>query len=127
MSKWNEVRTEPTLERRTRRQFSGVEKQRLLAEMDALPRGEKGGWLRRNGLYAAQLSDWRKALNDTGVQGLEPKAGGRKPTDPREREIERLKRDKTRLEQRLEAAEELIDLQKKLSGLLEKARNEPPQ
>lgn len=127
MNTTNEVKTEPTLERRTRRQFSSAEKQRLLAEMDALPRGEKGAWLRRNGLYSAQLSDWRKALNETGTQGLEPKPGGRKSKDPRDREIERLKHDKAQLEQRVETAEELIDLQKKLSGLLEKARNEPSQ
>ena len=124
MSGSNEVEPEPSLERRTRRQFSGAEKQRLLAEMDALPRGEKGAWLRRNGLYAAQLAQWRKALTESGVQGLEPKTGGRKPADPREREIERLKRDKARLEQRLQTAEELIDLQKKLSGVLDRARNE---
>lgn len=127
VSEDNEVATEPSLERRTRRRFSGTEKQRLLAELDALPRGEKGAWLRRNGLYAAQLANWRKALHETGTQGLEPKAGGRKPADPREREIERLKRDKARLERRLETAEDLIELQKKLSGLLDKARNEPPQ
>lgn len=127
MNTTNEIKTEPTLERRTRRQFSGAEKKRLLAEMDALPRGEKGAWLRRNGLYSAQLSDWRKALNETGTKGLEPQAGGRKPKDPRDREIERLKRDKARLAHRLETAEDLIDLQKKLSGLLEKARNEPSQ
>lgn len=124
MSESNEVEPEPSLERRTRRQFSGAEKKRLVEEMDALPRGEKGAWLRRNGLYAAQLATWRKALAETGEQGLEPKTGGRKPADAREREIERLRRDKARLEQRLETAEALIELQKKLSGLLDRARNE---
>lgn len=124
MSESNEVEPEPSLERRTRRQFSGAEKKRLVEEMDALARGEKGAWLRRNGLYAAQLATWRKALAETGERGLEPKTGGRKPADPREREIERLRRDKARLEQRLETAEELIELQKKLSGLLDRARNE---
>jgi transposase-like protein len=119
-----EVEAEPNLERRTRRQFSGAEKKRLLEEMDALPRGEKGAWVRRNGLYAGQLANWRKALAETGERGLEPETGGRKPADPREREIERLKRDKARLEQRLQTAEDLIDLQKKLSGLLDRARNE---
>ena len=64
MSESNEVLSEPTLERRTRRRFSAAEKQRLLAEADALPHGEQGAWLRRNGLYAAQLSQWRKALAD---------------------------------------------------------------
>jgi hypothetical protein len=46
----NEVVTEPTLERRTRRRLSAAEKQRLLAEAAALPRGQQGAWLRRNGL-----------------------------------------------------------------------------
>ena len=36
MSESNEVLSEPTLERRTRRRFSAAEKQRLLAEADAL-------------------------------------------------------------------------------------------
>lgn len=124
MSKSYEVEPEPNLERRTRRQFSGAEKKRLLEEMDALPRGEKGAWLRRNGLYAGQLTIWRKALAESGTRGLEPKTGGRKAADPRDRELERLRRDKAQLEQRLQTAEDLIDLQKKLSGLLDRARDE---
>lgn len=124
MNTLNEVKTRPTLEQYTRRQFSGVEKKRLLAEMDGWPRGEKGAWLRRNGLYAVQLLDWRKTLHETGTKGLEPQAGGRKSKDPRVREVERLKRDKAKLEHRLETAEELIELQKKLSGLHDKAPNE---
>lgn len=124
MSKSYEVEPEPNLERRTRRQFSGAEKKRLLEEMDALTRGEKGAWLRRNGLYAGQLTIWRKALAESGTRGLEPKTGGRKAADPRDRELERLRRDKAQLEQRLQTAEDLIDLQKKLSGLLDRARNE---
>lgn len=66
MSESNEVLTEPKLERRTRRRFSTAEKQRLLAEADALPHGEQGAWLRRNGLYAAQLSQWRKTFAEQG-------------------------------------------------------------
>jgi transposase-like protein len=125
VSESTEVLTEPKLERRTRRRFSAAEKQRLLAEADALPHGEQGAWLRRNGLYAAQLSQWRKALAEQGTQGLEPKRGGRQPADPRDREIERLRRENTRLERRAQVAEDLVALQKKLSDLLEQARSEP--
>ena len=125
MSESTEVLTEPKLERRTRRRFSAAEKQRLLAEADALPHGEQGAWLRRNGLYAAQLSQWRKALAEQGTQGLERKRGGRQPADPRDREIERLRRENTRLERRAQVAEDLVALQKKLSDLLEQARSEP--
>ncbi|WP_435104360.1 hypothetical protein [Arhodomonas sp. AD133] len=58
MDESNEVPTDPSLERRTRRRFSGADKQRLIAEFDGLGRGEKGPWLRRNGLYASQLANW---------------------------------------------------------------------
>ena len=124
MSDSNEVPTDPTLERRTRRRFSAVEKQRLLAEADALPRGEKGEWLRRNGLYAAQLTQWRQTLAESGTQGLEPKSGGRKPIDPRDREIAKLRREKERLAHRAQVAEELVELQKKLRDLVARAGND---
>jgi transposase-like protein len=127
VSESNEVLTEPKLERRTRRRFSAAEKQRLLAQADALPHGEQGAWLRRNGLYAAQLSQWRKALVEQGAQGLEPKPGGRKPADPRDREIARLRRENARLEQRARVAEDLVALQKKLSALFEQVHSEPVQ
>jgi transposase-like protein len=125
VSESNEVLTEPKLERRTRRRFSAAEKQRLLAEADALPQGEQGAWLRRNGLYAAQLSQWRKALAEQGAQGLEAKPSGRRGADPRDREIERLRRENARLEHRAQVAEDLVELQKKLSTLFEQVHSAP--
>jgi len=127
MSKSHEVITEPSLERRTRRQFSSAEKRRLLEEHDALPRGDKGAWLRQQGLYAAQLANWRKTLEEQGSQGLEPKTGGRKPKDARDRRIEELERDKARLERRLHIAEESVELQKKFFALVEDAKSENSQ
>lgn len=123
----NEVPTEPDLERRTRRQFSSADKQRLLGEYDALPRGEKGAWLRRQGLYGAQLANWRKTLTEQGTQGLAPKAGGRKAKDARDRRIEELEREKARLERRAKVAEDLVDLQKKCFALVEDAQSESSQ
>jgi transposase-like protein len=127
VSESNEVLTEPKLERRTRRRFSAAEKRRLLTEADALPHGEQGAWLRRNGLYAAQLSQWRKTLAAQGTEGLAPKRGGRQPSDPRDREIERLRRENARLEHRARVAEDLVALQKKLSALFEQVHSEPVQ
>jgi len=123
----NEVQTEPSLERRTRRRFSGADKQRLVTEFEALGRGEKGEWLRRNGLYASQLANWRKTLAEAGSAGLEPSNGGRKPKDPRERRIEELEREKKRLEQRARVAEDVVALQKKLFALIEDAHSERSQ
>jgi hypothetical protein len=112
VSKSTEVLTEPTLERCTRRRFSAAEEQRLRAQADALPHGEQNAWLRSNGLYAAQLSQWRRALAAQGAQGLEPKPGDRKPADPRDREIERLRRENAGLEHRAQVAEDWVALQK---------------
>ena len=120
----NEVQPDERLEKRTRRRFSGAEKKRLLAEADQVPRGEKGAWLRRNGLYAGQLSTWRRELAEHGEAGLAGKAPGRKPADPRDREIERLKRDNAKLERRAEVAEQLIEVQKKVFRLADHAKSE---
>lgn len=112
-----EVQPEPTLERRTRRRFSSAEKQRLLEEHDALPKGEKTAWLRQQGLYASQLANWRKTLTEQGTQGLEPSSGGRKAKDARDRRLEQLEKENARLEHRARVAEDLVELQKKLATL----------
>ncbi len=44
-----EIQPDPRLEKRTRRRFSAAEKLRLVTEAEALPHGDKGAWLRRNG------------------------------------------------------------------------------
>lgn len=119
-----EIAPDPQLEKRTRRRFSAPEKLRLLAEADALAHGEQGAWLRRNGLYAAQLSAWRKQQTEHGLEGLQSQAPGRKAADPRERRIEQLQRENSRLQRRAEVAEQLVELQKKVFRLVEKAQQE---
>lgn len=124
MSDSNEVVPDQRLERRTRRRFSVAEKKRLLAEADALPYGEKGAWLRRKGLYAGQLSNWRKALAEHGEIGLSARKPGRKPADPRDKEIERLKKANAKLERRAYVAEQLVELQKKALHLFDIDKDE---
>lgn len=118
-----EVDADAQLERRTRRRFSASEKQRLLVESEQLAHGEQGAWLRRNGLYAAQLSMWRKQLSTDGSTGLEPKSPGRKPKDVTVRELEQLRRENAKLQRRAEIAEQLVELQKKLCQLVEDAQH----
>ena len=105
MSDSNEVVTDPGLEKRTRRRFSVTEKKRLLAEVDALDHVDKGAWLRRKGLYAGQLSNWRREQAEHGEAGLAARKPGRKAADPRDKEIERLKKANARLEKRAYVAE----------------------
>ena len=104
-----------------RRQYSAEEKRRILAEADACTKlGELGALLRREGLYSSHLVTWRRQRENGEIAGLTPKKRGRKATavDPRDREIADLKREKARLEARLEKAEAIIDVQKKVSLLL---------
>lgn len=118
MNPSHEVEVDKALERRSRRRFTALEKQRLMTEFDALSRGEKGPWLRRRGLYATQLSMWRRELAEHGLASLEPKPTGRKPADPRDQQIAQLTRDNARLSKRVQVAEALVDLQKKVMALV---------
>ena len=97
-----------------RRQFSGSEKRRLLAEADRCKAaGTLGAFLRSKHIYSSMLSSWRKQLGAADQVALAPKRRGPKP-DPAARQIEVLNRDIARLRRKLEHAELIIDAQKKL-------------
>jgi transposase len=97
-----------------RRQFSGSEKRRLLAEADRCKEaGTLGGFLRRERIYSSMLSSWRKQVGAADRTALAPKRRGPKP-DASARQIEHLNRDIARLRRKLERAELIIDAQKKL-------------
>jgi transposase len=70
--------------------------------------------LRREGLYSSHLDKWRKqrAQGQLGPQKRGPKV------DPQAAEIVRLQRENERLQKRLQQAETIIEVQKKLSELL---------
>ncbi|RPH55211.1 transposase [bacterium] len=93
----------------------------MLTEADACTReGAIGALLRREGLYSSHLTVWRAARERGAIAGLAPKKRGPKvtPPDPRDRKIVELERETRRLTARLERAEALVELQKKVSLLL---------
>jgi transposase-like protein len=101
-----------------RRQFSAEYKLRILAEADhCTKRGEIGALLRREGLYSSHLEKWRKQRERGALTGLRSQKRGRKP-DTQAVEIARLQRENEQLRARLERAEHIIDVQKKLAYLL---------
>ena len=116
-----EVMPDPQLEKRQRRRFTAEQKQRILEEVDACTeRGQVSAILRREGLYASQLSTWRRQREAQGLAGLAPKAPGRKPVyDAKDREITRLEQEQIKLTGELELARKLIDLQKKACEMLD--------
>ena len=113
-----EVPDPEVVPRAKRRQFSAKYKLRILAEADqCTQRGEIGALLRREGLYSSHLTTWRKQRDRGQLEGLTPKKRGRKP-DPQAAELARLQRENERLQVRLEQAETIIEVQKKLSQML---------
>lgn len=101
----------------TRRRFTAQYKRQILAQVDACgSASEVGALLRREGLYSGYIAKWRKQLAEdpTGQ-----KKRGRKPADPLIAENERLRRRAERAEAELEKAKKVIEVQGKLSALLE--------
>jgi len=101
-----------------RRRFTAEYKLRILTEADACTkRGEIGALLRREGLYSSHLDKWREQRRSGALQALAPHKRGRKP-DPQAAENARLRRENEGLQQRLQRAETIIEIQKKLAALL---------
>lgn len=101
-----------------RRRFSAEYKLRVLAEADSCTRrGEMGALLRREGLYSSHLDKWRKQREAGELQGLSGNKRGRK-AERHAAELARLRRENEQLQARLQQAETIIDVQKKLCGLL---------
>jgi len=105
--------------RARRRTYTAAYKAKVLAELDGCTaRGQVGAVLRREGLYSSLVSEWRKQRAAGALDALAPATRGRKAQDPLERENEVLRRENARLAARLGRAETVIDVQKKLCGLL---------
>ena len=105
-------------ERARRRTFTAKYKLEVLAAYDAAPDGEKGAVLRREGLYSSHIVDWRRA-RDAGALAALGTPRGRKRRDPQVERIARLEAEKQQLEQELAKARFVMDVQGKLSALLE--------
>ena len=95
-----------------RRQFSGSEKRRLLAEAERCKEtGTLGAFLRRERIYSSMITSWRKQVGVADETALAPKRRGPKP-DASARQIQQLHRDNARLRHKLARAELIIDAQK---------------
>ena len=74
--------------------------------------------LRREGLYSSLLTEWRRARDAGALAGLAA-TRGRPPADPVERDNVRLRERNARLEADLDTARRVIEVQGKVSALLE--------
>lgn len=100
-----------------RRRFTVGYKLRILQETDSCGAGGVGEILRREGLYSSSLTKWRQQRRE-GL--LVPRKRGPKPSvdESSRKELARLERENARLSRRLKQAEQIIEVQKKISDLL---------
>lgn len=109
-----------------RRSFTPVQKLEYLASYEAACQGNEGGaFLRREGLYSSQMTEWRR-LRDAGVlAGKKPgETIGKLSAD--QAEIARLRRQLEVSESRLKRSEAALGIMEKLSAFLENAIQESP-
>lgn len=104
--------------RARRRTYGATYKARILAQYDALDPLGRAALLRREGLYSSHISNWRK-LRDQGALAALATAPGRPAAHPAEKEVARLQRENQRLQAELTTAQHVIEVQGKLSALLE--------
>ena len=105
----------------SRRRFVTSYRRRIVREADACNTpGAIGALLRREGLYSSHLSNWRAELAAADVAAVEAKPRGPKPSEVKaaDRRLAVLEQENAKLRKKLDRAEQIIDVQKKLCDLL---------
>jgi transposase len=106
----------PTMMPGKRRKFPLEVRRQIVEYYDALSNdGSKGAYLRRYGLFDASITQWRKQIASQ-APATKP---GRKPLTADQKELRRLREQNARLQSDLERANAVIEVQKKVSALLE--------
>ncbi len=101
-----------------RRTFTAEYRLRILKQSDACKKpGELGALLRREGLYSSLLTNWRRQREQGALQDMRERRRGPKPrpVDPR---VKQLEAENRRLQRKLQRAETIITLQKKVAEIL---------
>ena len=126
MSSTGEQVPDPEVPAKARsRRYSASYKAKILAEYEELDKAGKGALLRREGLYTSLIAAWR-AQRDQGALAALAKPAGRPQTDPRDREIAKLRKENERIAAELEKARKVIEVQGKLSALLGQLATDSP-
>lgn len=105
-------------ERSRRRTYTGKYKSDILAEYDRLDRQGRGALLRREALYTSLISAWREQRDKGALEALARPAGA-VPATAEQKDAARLRRENARLSAELNTARQVIEIQGKLSALLE--------
>jgi transposase-like protein len=102
-----------------RRNFSKEYKLGILEKADQCREsGDIGKLLRQEGLYSSHLTLWRKERREGSLQALGGHRGPKTKKTSEQLKIEKLERENTRLRRKLDHAEKILSVQKKLSEVL---------
>ena len=108
--------------RARRRTFTNADKRRILKAADLCTQpGEVGALMRREGVYSSSLSTWRRQREAADLAALAPQKRGPK-ADPARIEAHNLAqvtRERDRLRVELDKAHLVIEVQKKVTALLD--------
>jgi transposase len=119
VSSSNEQVPDPEVPAKARsRRYSASYKAKVLAEYEELDKAGKGALLRREGLYTSLIAAWR-TQRERGARAALAKPAGRPPADSKDRENTGLRKENERLTAELGKARQVIEIQGKLSALLE--------
>lgn len=103
----------------TRRTFTKEYKLEILEKADRCSSpGEIGELLRKEGLYSSHLSSWRAQRREGALKTMGRKRGPKAKKTAEQAELEKLRRENQRLRKKLDHAEKIITVQKKLSEVL---------
>lgn len=83
--------------------------------------------MRREGLYSSHIDTWRRQAASGQQNALAPKKRGPKAKLPVDPELKRLRHEVARLQVKLQRAEKVIEVQKKISEILGVEQNLPDE
>ena len=101
-----------------RRRFSVEYRLRIVTQADACKKpGEVGALLRREGLYSSLLTNWRRQREQGALVSMRARKRGSTPRriDPR---VKQLEAENARLQRKLQQADTIITVQKKVAEIL---------
>ena len=113
-------RNPEVVEKASRRRFTAEYKRRIAIEAEqCVEPGEIGAMLRREGLYSSVLGRWRRQLREEPLSSKESNKIPSLAKPSAAKELASLKRENERLKERLRQAELIIDVQKKVSEMMQ--------
>ena len=104
-----------------RRRLTAAYKRRIVEEAERYrSSGKIGAFLRREGVYSSQLAQWRKLYSQGALRALTDDKRGRKKQEvnPLSKIVREREKQIRRLQMKLDQAEAIIDIQKKVGAML---------